>query len=419
MNYIEFLKQELIPAFGCTEPIALAYCSAKAREVLGKYPTKIYAHLSGNIIKNANSVSVPGTDGRKGINISIVAGAFLGNPKLELEVLSKIEKKKLNFCDELIKKNILDVSLKKDVANLYIEIIMFSNNDKARVIIETSHTNITLIEKNDIIIFKKEKSDEKSENVKLDFDSIYNFSKTCDYSELKNLLDTEIIYNLSISKEGITNNWGSNIGKTILKNSNDNYYEKLTAYAASGSDARMSGCELPVIINSGSGNQGITVSVPVIIYCQDNNIDKDKLYRGLIFSNLIGLYLKQKIGKLSAYCGVVPAACASVCGIGFIQNIQKELLMEILSNGLAVNSGIICDGAKASCAGKIASSLRNAFLGYEQALSQNSYKIGDGIIGNSLERTIETVGCIASLGMKITDEVILTEMLKNKKSSNF
>lgn len=414
MNYKDFLKHELVAAFGCTEPIALAYCAAKAREILEKNPLKIYASLSGNIIKNANSVKVPGTDGRKGIEISIVAGAFLGDASKELEVLSNIDKSKLEMCDELIKNKIIELSHKPNVENLYIDIRLENGEDYSRVIIEKAHTNIILIEKNNKILFSKDKSEDNEVKIDLNFDKIYDFANTVDYKDLKEILDRQIQYNLAIAKEGINHKWGSQIGNIILQNGGMSYYEKLTAYAAAGSDARMSGCELPVVINSGSGNQGITVAVPIIIYCMDNNIEMEKFYRGLIFANLIALYMKQRIGKLSAYCGVVSASCASVCGVAYVKGEKKEILIETLSNGLAVNSGVICDGAKPSCAGKIASSLRNAFLGYEQALNHSSYDSGDGIVKQKLEDTIETVGNIAVYGMKITDEIILKEMLNKK-----
>ncbi len=411
MNYIDFLKKELLAAFGCTEPIALAYCAAKVRDLIVDEPDEIVANLSGNIIKNANSVKVPGTDGRHGIYISVVAGAFLGDSSKELEVLSEIDKNQLERCDKLIEQGILKVNLVPDVANLYIDISMKNKKNSARVIIQKSHTNIIFMEKNGEILLDNKQVESEEEKMDFSFDKIYDFANEVDYTPLLDILDKQINYNLAIAKEGLENDWGSNIGSIILKNNPSNYYEKLTAYAAAGSDARMSGCELPVVINSGSGNQGITVAVPIIVYCNDNNIEKDKFYRGLIFANLIGFYLKENIGKLSAYCGVVSAACASVCGIAFIKGDSKTVLMEALSNGLAVNSGVICDGAKASCAGKITSSLRNAFLGYDQAKTLNSYEIGHGIVKSKLDETIKTVGNIAKYGMKETDEIILKEIL--------
>lgn len=412
MDYINYMKKELVPAFGCTEPIALAYASAVAREILGMEPEKILVNVSGNIIKNANSVTVPGTDGRKGLEISIVAGAFLGDASKKLEVLSEVDKSKLDECDEKIKSGIIEIKLKPNVSNLYIDIKLLAKDQSSRVVLQGAHTNIILKEKNDEVIYEKTLESEDNCEVDFSFEKIYEFAKKCDYSEVKDILDLEIAYNTEIAKDGIENDWGSNIGKIILKNYSDNYNEKLVAYAAAGSDARMSGSEKPVVINSGSGNQGITVSVPIILYAKDKGVSEDELYRALVFANLIGLYLKQGIGKLSAYCGVVSAASASVCGIGYLNNENIDVLKETLSNSLAVNSGIICDGAKPSCAMKIASSLRNAFLAYEQAKTNNSFNPGDGIVKETLDKTIETVGHIARYGMKTTDEVILNEMLK-------
>ncbi|SMB91613.1 L-cysteine desulfidase [Peptoniphilus asaccharolyticus DSM 20463] len=412
MDYISYMKKELVPAFGCTEPIALAYASAVAREILNKEPEKIFANVSGNIIKNANSVTVPGTDGRKGLAISIVAGAFLGDASKQLEVLSGVDKAKLDDCDKKIESGIIDIQLKPGVANLYIDIKLVAGEESSRVVVQGGHTNIILKEKNNEVIYEKGLESEDECKIDFSFEKIYDFAKTCDYSEIKDILDLEVEYNIAIAKDGIENSWGSNIGKLILNSCHDNSTEKLVAYAAAGSDARMAGSEKPVVINSGSGNQGITVSVPIILYAKDKKFSEDELYRALVFANLIGLYLKQGIGKLSAYCGVVSAASASVCGIGYLNNEPVEILKGILSNALAVNSGIICDGAKPSCAMKIASSLRNAFLAYEQAKTENSFEAGDGIVKATLDETIETVSNIARYGMKTTDEVILNEMLK-------
>lgn len=412
-DFKELIRKELIPAMGCTEPIAIAYAAAKAREILGSIPTKITANLSSNIIKNANSVTVPSTNGRKGIEISVVAGMLLGDANKELEVLADIDKSKLDLCDKFIDEGVVTVNLQANKVGLYIQIILENDTESSSVTIEDSHTNIIEIKKNEDILFEKE--DENKEELKVDFsfDQIYNFAKTCDYSDIIDILDRQISYNEKISKEGIQNNWGSNIGKIILENNPNNYYEKLAAYAAAGSDARMNGCELPVVINSGSGNQGITTSVPLILYARDNKISDDCLYRALIFSNLISLYIKDQIGKLSAYCGVVSASSAVISSIAFINDEDKKIIEETITNALAGNSGIICDGAKSSCAMKIASSIRNATLAYQQSKSNNSFDVGDGIVKDSIDKTIDTVGKIAKYGMKKTDEVVLSEMIEN------
>ena len=412
MDYNKFLREKMVAAFGCTEPIALAFAASRAREILGEDPEKITAKLSGNIIKNVNSVKVPGTDGRKGIEISLAAGAFLGDYKKKLEVLSDVDKSKLEYLDDLIKNGLVDIELVHEIKGLYIDIIMEKAGKKSRVVIKDYHTNIIFESLNDEIIFEKKDEVEKEEDkIDLSFDKIYDFAKNGNYESIIDVLDKEIDYNYAIAKEGIENPWGANIGKMVLEDAENNYKDKLVAYAAAGSDARMSGCEKPVVINSGSGNQGITVSVPIIIYAKDHDIDKDKLYRSLIFANLIGLYLKEGIGELSAYCGVVSAAAASVCGIAFMKDEDRALIKEILTNALATNSGIICDGAKESCAIKIASSLKMSFLAYKQAKEGNSFKAGDGIVKDDVDDMIKTVGHIAMDGMRETDEVILREMI--------
>ena len=412
-DFKELIRKELIPAMGCTEPIAIAYAAAKAREVLGSIPKKITANLSSNIIKNANSVTVPSTNGRKGIEISIVAGMLLGDCNKELEVLADVDKSKLDLCDKYINDGLVTVNLQANKAGLYIQIILENDSESSSVTIEGNHTNIVEIKKNGQLIFEKEEETKEESKVDFSFDQIYNFARTCDYSDIKDILDRQISFNEKISKEGIENNWGSNIGKIILENNPNNYYEKLAAYAAAGSDARMNGCELPVVINSGSGNQGITTSVPLILYARDNNFSDDNLYRALIFSNLISLYMKDQIGKLSAYCGVVSASAAVISSIAFINNEDKKIIEETIANALAVNSGIICDGAKSSCAMKIASSIRNATLAYQQSKSNNSFDVGDGIVKDNIDKTIDTVGKIAKYGMKKTDEVVLNEMIEN------
>lgn len=414
VNYIEFIKQECIPAFGCTEPIALAYGAALARDLLGEEPKKIIAKVSGNMIKNAKAVKVPGTEGRKGLEISLVCGALLGDASKELEVLSGVDKSQLSLCDEKIKEGMVEIHLAPNKTGLYIDIQLEGEENTSRVILDQSHTNVVRKEKNGEVIFEKPAAQVEGHDVELSFEKIYEFAKHGDYREIQNILDMEIEYNYDIALEGLKHPYGSNIGKIILENDTGSLSEKLVAYAAAGSDARMAGSEKPVIINSGSGNQGITVSVPIIVYAKEHNCPKEELYRALIFANLIGLYLKEGIGKLSAYCGVVSAASAAVCGIGYLRKEEKEVLKETLSNALAVNSGLICDGAKASCAMKIASSLRNAFLAYDQAKSNNSFLSGDGIVKPDLEQTIRTVGHIARYGMKTTDEVILKEMLNDE-----
>ena len=410
MNYKELLKSELLPAFGCTEPIALAFVASKVREVLREIPEHIEISCSGNMIKNAKSVIVPGAGGKKGIEISCALGVLAGNSKKELEVLTDTTPKDIERATEMIQNGYCTIKLVPDVENLYIAIKGTKEDSYATVIVEGKHTNIIHIEKDHDILLHKEKSFQELTYSNFSFDEIYDFAQECDYEDIKPILDLQISYNKAIAEEGIKHSYGANIGKLILEVS-DNIEEKARAYAAAGSDARMSGCEMPVIINSGSGNQGITISVPIIIYAEHFKIESDKLYRALIFANLIGLYQKKGIGRLSAYCGVVCAASAGVAGVAFLNNEPANIIKETLVNSLAGNSGILCDGAKPSCAMKIASSINNAFLGYRQARTDNSFVSGDGIVKETVDETIKTVGHIAKYGMRETDVTILNEMI--------
>ena len=412
MDFCELLLEKMVPAYGCTEPVALALAASRAKNLLGENPKKIHAILSGNIIKNANSVKVPGTEGRKGIEISLAVGAFLGDYKKKLEVISDIDKSQLSYMDELLAKGLVEVTLDHEKVGLYIDILMEGETSKSEVIISDHHTNIVYERKNSqVILDKRCEKHKESLSKKLGFDKIYDFAKNGDYSRLIDILDKEIAYNFAIAKEGMENPWGANIGKILLAEANGKPIEKYIAYAAAGSDARMAGCEKPVVINSGSGNQGVTVSVPIISYCMDNNCSRDLLYRGLIFSNLIALYIKEGIGELSAYCGVVSAGAAAIAGLAFVKNEDKEIIKNTIINALATNSGLLCDGAKESCAAKIASSLKVANIAYIQAKTGNTFKSGDGIVSDDIDKMIERVGNIAQKGMRETDRVILNEMI--------
>ena len=412
MDFCELLLEKMVPAYGCTEPVALALAASRAKNLLGENPKKIHAILSGNIIKNANSVKVPGTEGRKGIEISLAVGAFLGDYKKKLEVISDIDKSQLSYMDELLAKGLVEVTLDHEKVGLYIDVLMEGETSKSEVIISDHHTNIVYERKNSqVILDKRCEKHKESLSKKLGFDKIYDFAKNGDYSRLIDILDKEIAYNYAIAKEGMENPWGANIGKILLAEANGKPIEKYIAYAAAGSDARMAGCEKPVVINSGSGDQGVTVSVPIISYCMDNNCSRDLLYRGLIFANLIALYIKEGIDELSAYCGVVSAGAAAIAGFAFVKNEDKEIIKNTIINALATNSGLLCDGAKESCAAKIASSLKVANIAYIQAKTGNTFKSGDGIVSDDIDKMIERVGNIAQKGMRETDRVILNEMI--------
>lgn len=399
---------------GCTEPIAIAYAGAKTRQILNKTPDWISVKCSGNIIKNVKGVVVPSTPNMRGIEASAILGILAGNADRKLEVLKDIDKKSINKMIELKNSGYCKVELVEGVDTLYIDLLAFAGDDSAEVIISNSHTNIVKIVKNGEVIFEKQVEDEKREDVKnISLSSIYDYAQNGDIEKLKPLLDLQIKYNVSIAEEGLSKPYGANVGKTVLKQGRHDISVIARAFASAGSDARMAGCEMPVVINSGSGNQGITVSVPVIEYAEYLSVSKEKLYRALILSNLVAIYIKMGIGKLSAYCGVVGAACGAGAGIGFLHDDSFEIISETISNTLGNVSGIICDGAKSSCAAKIASSLDAAIMARNLAIDGNVFQDGEGIIRGDTEDTIKNIWKLGKDGMKETDIEILNMMIYN------
>ena len=415
MDYISLLQKEMKPAFGCTEPIALAYAAAKAASVLDEFPNHIHARCSANIIKNVKSVVIPNSGGRKGLAAATVLGAIVGHPERELEVLESATDEDRNWLGTLLDANFCTVELAEGVDNLYIEIMATTDEHTAVVRIENAHTNITYVSVNGNVISEtiNEIKEAKSSTCPMTFDSIYEFAKTGDISGILPSIKQQVEYNSAISNEGLFNDYGANIGRLLLLDDEIPSLEtKCKARAAAGSDARMSGCPLPVVICSGSGNQGLTVSMPIITTAEELGKTDEELYRALVFANLLTLYVKSGIGKLSAYCGVVSAGIVSVAGIAFLKGDSKAIIEDTLVNGLVSLSGIVCDGAKPSCAGKIAISLDGAFMGYKQARLNKSYQKGDGLVAHSVDDTIKSIGVVAQ-GMKETDVVILNEMLKH------
>ena len=415
MDYISLLQKEMRPAFGCTEPIALAYAAAKAASVLDEFPNHIHARCSANIIKNVKSVVIPNSGGRKGLAAATVLGAIVGHPERELEVLESATDEDRNWLGTLLDANFCTVELAEGVDNLYIEIMATTDEHTAVVRIENAHTNITYVSVNGNVISEtiNEIKEAKSSTCPMTFDSIYEFAKTGDISGILPSIKQQVEYNSAISNEGLFNDYGANIGRLLLLDDEIPSLEtKCKARAAAGSDARMSGCPLPVVICSGSGNQGLTVSMPIITTAEELGKTDEELYRALVFANLLTLYVKSGIGKLSAYCGVVSAGIVSVAGIAFLKGDSKAIIEDTLVNGLVSLSGIVCDGAKPSCAGKIAISLDGAFMGYKQARLNKSYQKGDGLVAHSVDDTIKSIGVVAQ-GMKETDVVILNEMLKH------
>ena len=410
-DYIELLKREVKPAFGCTEPIALAFASAKAIEVLGVTPDHIHGRLSGNIIKNAKSVTIPNSEGRTGIYYSLILGALVGTAKKELEVLEDVTHEQVVAADRLFEADFCSIELAEGVENLYIEVVATAGEHTSKVIVQNTHTTISYAEKDGQVLIALTPEEVTKHSVELCFDSCYEFAMTVDAAELEDILGPQLDLNMAIAEEGMKNNYGSNIGKLIISNSTS-IADKARAYAAAGSDARMDGCSMPVMINCGSGNQGITLSVPIMMYAKEYDVPRDHTLRSLALANVLALYIKQYIGRLSAYCGVVSAASATAAGVAFLLKESKEVVWETLSNALAGTSGVVCDGAKASCAMKIGMSLGNSLLAYTQAKTKNSFKAGQGIVKETIDDTVQTVATIAREGMKETDVVILETMLE-------
>ncbi len=412
--YIDILRKELVLAKGCTEPIALAYCAAKVRSVLGQIPDRVLVEVSGNIIKNCKSVVVPNTGGLKGIETAVAIGIIAGNEKLELEVLKDISEKQITDFKNYLKENKIEIK-KSDSNNLLdIKIEAYKGEDKAVVRICHKHTNIVYIQKNDEIILDKNE-EEKGETNSLRYDlltieDIYDFAKSVDIKDIEEIIKRQIDLNTVISKDGLENSYGANIGSTLLKLYGDDIRNVAKAKAAAGSDARMNGSEYPVVVNSGSGNQGLTVSIPVIEYAKKFDIDDDTLYRALVVSNLCAIHQKSKIGYLSAFCGAVSAGAAAGAGIAFLKGGDYKDIAHTIVNALAITSGIICDGAKSSCAAKIAFSVEAGILGYEMYKMGEQFYGGDGVVSKGVEHTIANIGHLGKVGMKETDKEILSIM---------
>lgn len=414
--YIDILTEELIPAMGCTEPIALAYAAAKAREVLGELPTKVCVGASGSIIKNVKSVIVPNTNHLKGIEAAVAAGIIAGMADKELEVIADISKDKIEKISEYLSNDCIEVYCIEDGCTFEIELKVEGNNGTAYIRIANYHTNIVEIKKNDEVIYGKNTSlDSNDDNLTdrslLNMKDIYEFAMNVDISKFYNLIKMQIDYNMAIAKEGLNGDYGANIGKVLLKCEGDTVRVRAKAYAAAGSDARMNGCELPVIINSGSGNQGITCTCPIVVYGLELGVSEEKLYRALILSNLTAIYQKSGIGRLSAYCGAVSAGAAAGAGIAYLNGGGYKEVIHTVVNALAIVSGMVCDGAKASCAAKIALAVDAGILGYEMYKCGQQFYSGDGIVAKGPDATIKNVGLLGKDGMKETNQTIINMMM--------
>lgn len=414
-QYINLLKRELVPALGCTEPIAIAYACAKAREVLGEFPEKIIVECSGNIIKNVKGVVVPTTHDMRGVKASAIVGTVGGNASNKLEVLASVTEEDVETTRKLVNTDLCEVKLKKGVENLYINVVMKHKDDVAEVLIVDIHTNIVEITKNGEVIFSSDYQNKKDKVLSKDIfnvDVIYEFANMVNIEDVEEVINTQIEYNSKIANEGLNQSYGANVGKVLLNHSND-IKTLAKAFPAAGSDARMAGCTLPVIINSGSGNQGMTVSLPVIKYAESLQASKEKLIRALVFSNLLALYQKSGIGKLSAYCGAVSAACGAGAAISYLYDLPLDTIKMTIKNALGNVAGIVCDGAKSSCAAKIASSVDAAIMAHEMAMDGQVYSSGEGLNLDDVDKTIENVSRLAKEGMKETDISILEMMISN------
>lgn len=413
--YVDILHEELKPAMGCTEPIALAYGAAVARDTLGEMPDSVEVEVSGSIIKNVKSVIVPNTDSLKGIPAAVAAGIVAGKADKELEVISEVTKEDISKIKEFMNNVNIKIVHVDNGLTFDITIILKKGDHYSKVRIVNYHTNIVLIEKDGKVLkeIPVEGEDEKglTDRTLLNMKDIWDFTNTVDIADVKDVLDTQIQYNMAIAEEGLRGEYGANVGKVLMSMSDDDIRIKAKAMAAAGSDARMNGCELPVIINSGSGNQGITVSVPVIMYARELKVPEEKLYRALVLANLTAIHQKTPIGRLSAYCGAVSAGAAAGAGIAYLNGGDYKTVIHTVVNALAIVSGIICDGAKASCAAKIASSVDAGILGYNMYIQGQQFYGGDGILSKGVECTLANVGRLGKEGMKYTNEEIIKIMI--------
>ena len=412
--YVQILKEELVTAMGCTEPIAISYAAARARAVLGELPEKIVVKASGSIIKNVKSVVVPNTGGLRGIEAAAAAGVVCGNENKKLEVLSEIESEDIERIKGYLGQADIKVEYQETGRTFDLSVCVYKEHSQASVRITDYHTNIVQIEKNWEFIrddLKDEKIEKANRDV-LSMENIWEFVRCADIEDVKETLDKQIECNMKIAREGIRGNYGANIGSILLKMEGDSVQVRAKAMAAAGSDARMNGCGLPVVINSGSGNQGITCSVPVLVYGESLNCDIEKIYRALLLSNLTAIYIKAGIGTLSAYCGAVSAGAAAGAGIAYLHGGGYEEIKHTVVNALAIVSGIVCDGAKASCAAKIASSVEAGIVGYYMYLNEQEFCAGEGIVAEGINRTIENIGILGKEGMKETNKKIIEMMIK-------
>ena len=414
--YISILKEELVPAMGCTEPIALAYCAAKAREVLGQMPDRVVIGASGSIIKNVKSVIVPNTNHMKGIPAAAVAGIVGGDASKELEVIARVSPEQIAAMKVFLDTTPITVEHVDNGLTFEILVTVFKGDSYAKVRIVNYHTNIVLIEKNGEVLMEVPVDGEGesglTDRTLLNLADILDFAQTVDIDDVKPTLDRQIQYNTAIAQEGLRGDYGSNIGTVLLQTYGDeSVMIRAKAMAAAGSDARMNGCEMPVIINSGSGNQGMTTSLPVIEYAKELKASDEQLYRALTVANLVTIHQKTSIGRLSAFCGAVSAGAGAGAGIAYLQGADLNGISHTVANAIATTGGIVCDGAKASCASKIATAVEAGILGYNMHIRNQNFRPDDGLVGETPEDTITNIGRLGKQGMKSTNEEIIKIMV--------
>ena len=410
--YLAILDEELILATGCTEPIAVAYCAAKLREVLGVKPEKVLAEVSGNILKNVKSVVVPNTGGRRGIDAAVAVGIVAGDANAELQVIANVTEEDEAAIQAYLDSTEIKITCPETPCMLDIRLTGWAGEHQAMVRVANNHTNIITIEKDGVKLLDKPHSASAEDSLQdksvLNVEDIITFIETVPIEKIRPLIGRQIEKNTAIAAEGLKNSWGANIGSNLMLTGG--METECRAWAAAGSDARMNGCEMPVVICSGSGNQGITASVPVWRYGVLNGMDEEKILRAVCLSDLITIHQKTGIGRLSAYCGAVSAGVGAGCGIAWLRGADYDGISHTIMNAVAMISGCICDGAKASCASKIAMGVETGILGYNRYLKGDNFRPGDGIVGDGVEDTIKNVGVLASQGMRETDRVILKIM---------
>lgn len=412
--YLDILREELVPAMGCTEPIAVAYAAAKAREVLGAEPEAVLVRASGSIIKNVKSVIVPNTGGMKGIEVAAAAGIVAGDAARELEVIAAVSPRQIAAMKDFLARVPMAVAVLNDGCVFDLVVEARGGGSEAKVRIAGYHTNIVHVEKDGRVLVERPLPSDGQEGgcdrSGLSMQGIWDFATAVELADVEALIDRQIDYNMAIAAEGMKASYGANVGKVMARSYGSGVRNMAIAMAAAASDARMNGCDMPVVINSGSGNQGITVSVPVVVYARQLEASKEKMYRALVLANLIAVYIKAGIGRLSAYCGAVAAGAAAGGGIAFLRGGGLDEVKHTVVNALAITSGIICDGAKSSCAAKIAVSVDAGILGADMYEQGQQFFQGDGIVSGGIDNTIRNVGTLAKNGMDETNRVIIAIM---------